>query len=63
MSENTCLENFMKENNLSKEQLAKKCGVSVCLIGRVLERKNVSSVIMFKIAVVTKIRLDDFIGI
>lgn len=58
MSENTCLENFMKENNLSKEQLAKKC-----LIGRVLERKNVSSVIMFKIAVVTKIRLDDFIGI
>ena len=57
----TILEKYMKENNLSKKQLAQKCNISTYLLQRVLEKKCVLSNTLFKISCSTKIRVDDLL--
>lgn len=58
----TLLEGFMKENKLTKKQLAQKCGVSPYIIRKMLsgECKATASTLI-KISLLTKLKVNDLL--
>ena len=56
------LQQFLKENNLSKTELAKMCGLSVSAIDGFMAGKNVRMVTLVKISLATKIHADELVG-
>lgn len=59
----TKIEKFMKENQLSKKELAKICKVGVYSVENLIQGKNLRQAtdILFNIAVATKIRVEDLL--
>lgn len=60
----TKLEEFMKENCLSKKELANMCDVKVSVIKKLIDGINFRNALtpLFKISIATKIRADDLIA-
>ena len=56
------IENFLKENNLSKKEFAKMCGLSVKTVDRIYAGKNIKMATLIKIAKVLHCKYSEFLG-
>lgn len=51
------IENYLKENKISKSKFCKMCGISPCTLNRIIKNKNYKIIALFKIARVIKIQV------